>query len=87
MNTTSEALKLLEQARQATQAATVVIDDLIAPHDYQDVAALVCRAAFELIEATHALMQSQDESAFDALERAEDLLDSVYAIIDGETDE
>ncbi len=50
-------------------------------------ATLVTQAAAELLEAAAQLMHSQDESALDALGRADDLLDAVYDIIDGETDE
>ncbi len=87
MNTTSAAITLLEQALASTQQAARVIDDLIAPHDYQDVAALVTRAAAAVLEAAAQLMQSQDEAALESLETADDLLDSVYDIIDAETDE
>lgn len=87
MNTSADAVKLLEQARTASREAAQVIDDLIVEHDYQDVASLVARSAAALLEAAALLMQSNDEDALDALERADDLLDSVYDIIDAETDE
>lgn len=87
MNTSTEALRLLQEALSTTRAATQVIDNLIADHDYQDVASLVSQAAAALLESATLLMQSKDESALDALEQADDLLDSVYNIIDGETDE
>ena len=87
MNTSSEALQRLQDALAKTRAAKQVVNDLIVEHDYQDVAALVTEAAESLLEAAVSLMQSQDEAALNALEQADDLLDSVYAIIDGETDE
>ena len=87
MNTSTRAIELLQQAQRSTTEARAVIDDLLAPHDYQDVATLVTQAAVELLEAAAQLMHSQDEAALDALGRADDLLDAVYDIIDGETDE
>jgi hypothetical protein len=82
MNTSTEALRLLQEARGKAEAAAQVISDLIVAHDYQDVAALVTQAAVALLDAAEELMKSQDER-----ERADDLLDAVYDIIDGETDE
>jgi hypothetical protein len=87
MNTSTRAIDLLAQAQRSTTEARAVIDDLIAPHDYQDVATLVAQAAAELLQAAADLMHSQDEAALDALGRADDLLDAVYDIIDGETEE
>lgn len=87
MNTSNEAIRLLQEAQSNAQAAKRVIDDLIVAHDYQDVATLVTQAAASLLEAAAYLMQSKDENALDTLEQADDLLDAVYAIIDGETDD
>lgn len=87
MNTSSEAVRLLQEALASTHAAKQVINDLIVEHDYQDVATLVTQAAAALLEAAAQLMQSKDEDALNALEQADDLLDAVYAIIDGETDD
>ena len=87
INTSSEASKRLEQALATTREAVSVIDNLIADHEYQDVASLVAQAAAKLVEAASALMQSNDETGLVALESADDLLDAVYDIIDGETDE
>ncbi len=87
INTSSEASKRLEQALVTTREAVSVIDNLIADHEYQDVASLVAQAAAKLLEAASALMQSNDETGLAALESADDLLDAVYDIIDGETDE
>jgi hypothetical protein len=64
-----------------------VIDNLIVAHDYQDVASLVAKASAELVSSTMLLLQSDPDAALDALERADDLLDAVYDIIDAETDE
>jgi hypothetical protein len=86
MNTTAEAVKLLQQALTTTQAAAGTIESLIAPHDYQDVAALISQAAAALLESASLLMQSQDEAALEALENADDLLDAVYDIIDSDLD-
>ena len=87
INTSGEATKRLEQALATTREATSIIDNLIADHEYQDVASLVTQAAGKLLEAAAALMQSKDEDGIAALESADDLLDAVYDIIDGETDE
>jgi hypothetical protein len=87
MNTSSEAITKLKKALETSHEAKTVIDNLIAVHDYQDVASLVVEAAATLLEAAISLMQSQDEIALDQVEAAEDLLDSAYSIIDGEVDE
>jgi len=87
MNTSAEAIRLLEEALKDAQAAVKVIDDLIVEHQYQDVALLVSQAAATLLQSATLLMQSKDEDALDTLEQADDLLDEVYTIIDGETDE
>lgn len=87
MNTSSEASQRLQQALATTREAINIIDNLIVEHDYQDVASLVGQAAEKLLEAASALMQSDDEAGLQALEGADDLLDAVYDIIDGETDE
>ena len=87
INTSGEASKRLEQALATSREAASIIDNLIAEHEYQDVALLVTQAAGKLLEAAAALMQSDDEAGIGALESADDLLDAVYDIIDGETDE
>lgn len=87
MNTSTEAVNRLESARQAAQSAQDVIENLIAEHDYQDIALLLTRAADTLLESARLLMQSKDEDALSTLENAEDLLDAVWEIIEGEVDE
>lgn len=87
MNTSNEAVKQLEQALTTAQTAQSVIDNLVAPHDYQDVASLVTQAGAALLNAAALLLQKQDENAFEFIEAAEDLLDSVYDIIEGDIDE
>lgn len=87
MNTSIEAVNTLQQATLTARNAVSIIDNLVAEHDYQDVASLVANAAAALLEAAALLMQSNDEDAFGALERADDLLDAVYEIIDADTDE
>ena len=87
INTSGAATKRLEQALATTREAVSIIDNLIADHEYQDVASLVTQAAGKLLEAAASLMQSKDEDGIGALESADDLLDAVYDIIDGETDE
>lgn len=85
--TTQEVTKQLEQARAATQAALTALNDLIVPHDYQDVATLVGKAALELLQATQALMQADDTTAFAAIERADELIDGAFEIVDAELDD
>lgn len=87
MNTSAEAIRLLQEAITTAQAAKRVIDDLITQHDYQDVATLVTQASTTMLESAVLLMQSKDEEALNTLEQADDLLDEVYNIINGETDE
>lgn len=87
MNTTSRASELLQQALTSARQAEGVVNDLIVAHDYQDVALLVTQAASALLEAAALLMQSEAEAAFDQIEQAEDLLDTVYNIIESELDE
>lgn len=87
MNTAPQAIDHLQQALSAARAAQGVIDDLIVAHDYQDVASLVTEAAAALLDAAARLMQMDDEAAFDLIERAEDILDQVYEIIESDLDE
>jgi hypothetical protein len=87
MNTSTQVIQTLEQARSQTNAATAMIHDLIAPHDYQDVAVLVAQAAEALLEAAVRLMQADDEAAFVAMERADDRLEEVYDIIEADLDD
>lgn len=86
MNTSAEALKQIQAALAQAQAAQEVVDNLIATHDYQDVTSLVLQATTKLLAAATALMQSDDESALSDIENAEDLLDSVYDVIEGDLD-
>ena len=86
MNTSTEALRLLREALTKAEAATAVIDDLLAPHDYQDVAMLVVRASALMLQSTMRLLESNPDAALVALEGADDLLDAVYDVIDSETD-
>lgn len=81
MNTSTEARKQLEQALAQAQSATEVINNLVAAHDYQDVAALVTRAGAMLLASGLALMNNDDETALDHIDTAEDLLDNIYDII------
>lgn len=87
MNTSAEALRLLRQAQAETQQAGAIIDDLIAPHDYQDVASVVAKASAALLDSAIRMLESNPDAALEALETADDLLDAVYDIIDSETDE
>ncbi len=85
--TSSEVVKQLELAQAATQAAINALNSLIVPHDYQDVAAFVAKASLQLLQATHALMQSDDTRAFAAIEQADELLDGAFEIIDSELED
>ncbi len=87
MHTSAQAAQLLQEALTKAQAANDVINDLIVEHEYQDVASLIAQAGAALLEAASRLMQSDEAAGLEALDAAEDLLDEVYVIIDGETDE
>jgi hypothetical protein len=87
MNTSAKAIELLQIALTNTQSATAVIGDLLVEHEYQDVASLVTQASAALLESAILLMQFKDDFAVEKMEQAENLLDSVYGIIDGETDD
>ena len=87
MNTSAEAIKQLQQALSTTRDAEQTINNLVANHNYQDVAGLVTQAAAALLESAALLMQSDDEAALDAIEIADDLLNSVYGIIDADLDD
>jgi hypothetical protein len=84
MNTSTEAINRLESARQAVLSAQDVLENLIAAHDYQDVAVLLTRSTATLLESITLLMQMKDEEALNTLDSAEDLLDAVWEIIEGE---
>jgi len=87
MHTSTEASQLLQEALAKTRAAAQVINNLVIEHEYQDVAVLVAQAGAALMEAAMLLLESKDEEALDSIEQADDLLDAVYKIIDGEIDE
>ncbi len=87
MNTSAEALRLLQQAAGETNQAINVIDNLVVEHDFQDVASLIAQAANALLTSAQQLMQSNDVAAFEAMETAEDFLDAVYNIIDADLGE
>lgn len=84
MKTSSDVTEQLRAAIDKTQAAQSTLDDLVAVHDYQDVATLVIQAAEALLHAAAALMQSQDQNALELVESAEDLIDEIYTVIDGD---
>ena len=85
--TSSEVIRQLEQAQAATQAALSALNGLIVPHEYQDVAVFVAKAAAELLVATHALMQNDDTRAFVAIEQADELIGGAFDIIDSELED
>src|SRR4051812_8180056 len=87
MNTSAQAIQLLQTALTNTQSATAVIENLVVEHEYQDVTSLITQASAALLETAILLMQSKDDPALQKLEQAEDMLDMVYKIIDGETDD
>lgn len=87
MQTSVAATQQLELALEATKSATDIIENLVAEHLYQDVASLVTQAASALIEAANALMRLDDSSAIEFLDKADDLLDDIFYIIDAETDD
>ena len=85
--TSSEAIKRLENAQNELKAATQVIQNLIAPHDYADVAVFVVRAAEALSRAAIALMGSDDAAAFEAIDQSDDLMDAAFEIVSGDLDD
>lgn len=87
METSGQAARQIQDALASVQAAQTTINNLVIAHEYQDVALLLVQAGAQLLEAAAHLLDSQDEAAFEAIDSAEDLLDEVYKIIDGETDE
>ena len=86
MNTSSEVAKQLQETIEKLQTAQNTLENLIAVHDYQDVTALVIQSAEALLHAAVALMQSEDNNAIELVESAEDLLEEMYKIIDGDLD-
>jgi hypothetical protein len=87
MNTSTEAIRQLEQALENARQGVKTIDNLIIEHDYQDVASLLAQSAAALLESAAALMKNEDEPALEHLSRADDLLDAVWNIIDSEVDD
>lgn len=87
MNTTPEAINKLEQAQQLARQAAAILDDLIVPNDFQDVAGLTALAAAELLKATTLLLQSKPDEAIKAIEECDELVDEVYDIIEEDTSE
>ncbi len=87
MNTSSEATKQLQASLASAQQAADTIENLIAAHDYQDIALLITHAAGKMLEAATLLMQKDDEKALDMVEAAENLIDEVYKIIGGDLEE
>lgn len=82
--TSGEAVSQLETAAQQAHKAALTIDNLLAAHDYQDVAGIAARAGQALLEAAAAFMKNDDEAAFRSIDAAEDFLDVLYDIVDGE---
>ncbi len=85
--TSGEAITQLEAAITGAHTAAHTIENLLAAHDYQDVAVLAARAGKALLEAAVALMKNDDEAAFRSIETSEDLLDALYDIVDGDLGE
>ncbi|MGB7341067.1 MAG: hypothetical protein WBC91_19380 [Phototrophicaceae bacterium] len=86
MKTSADVIKQLQEAVEKSQAAQQTLENLIAVHDYQDVAALVMQSSEALLHATIAFLQSDDKTALDLVESAEDLLEDMYNVIDGDLD-
>jgi hypothetical protein len=85
--TSGEAVNQLETAAQQAHKAALTIDNLLAAHDYQDVAGIAARAGQALLDAAAAFMKSDDEAAFRAIDTAEDFMDALYDIVGGELDD
>ncbi|MEL6403338.1 MAG: hypothetical protein AAFV98_01700 [Chloroflexota bacterium] len=86
MKTSADAIKDLQEALAKAQEAQNTINNLTATHDYQDVTGMVVQAANGLLEAAIAFMQHDDSKALALVEAAEDLLDDMYDVIDGDLD-
>lgn len=86
MNTSQEAIKQLQSSISSAQEAADTIENLIAVHDYQDVAGLATLAAASMLEAASKFMEKNDAVAFEALEDAEELVDAIYGIVDEDLD-
>lgn len=86
MNTSTEAVKKLEAAIETAQNAESVIAELVAPHDYQDVAQLLTRAGNSLLQAASLLMQKEAAQGLEFLDSAEELIDAVYDIIEADSE-
>jgi vacuolar-type H+-ATPase subunit E/Vma4 len=87
MNTSVEATKKLQDAAKMVKEAQKVIDNLLAPHDYQDVASLVSQAAAAMLESATLFMEKHDEDALAKIEEADNLVEAMYDIIEGDLDE
>ena len=86
MNTSQEAIKQLQSSLSGAKDAADTIENLIAVHDYQDVAGLATLAAASLLEAATKLMEKDDTAAFGAIDDAEELIDAIYGIVDEDLD-
>lgn len=87
MSTSNDVIQALNDARASTAQIQALLNDLIVEHTFQDVATLSLAAAAELLQTTQHFMEQQDEPAIDSLERVDELLDELYAIIEGDLDE
>jgi ABC-type transporter Mla subunit MlaD len=86
MSNAQDVIARLEAAQQSVKEASEAIDDLITVHDYQDVAALIAKAAERLLEATKQLMEKNSSEALETIEVAEDYIDEMYDIIEEDLD-
>jgi len=87
MKTSHDAIRQLQESLETAKAAADTIDDLIAVHDYQDVAGLATVAAASLLTAASKFMEKDDEAAFSAIENAEEAIDAIYGIVDEDLSE
>lgn len=87
MQTSAEAINQLTDSLNAAKKAADTIENLIATHDYQDVAMLVTLAATKMLESATLMMQKDPEAALDALDSADDFVEEVFKIINEDTDE
>jgi ABC-type transporter Mla subunit MlaD len=86
MSNAQDVIARLEAAQKSVKEASEAIDDLITVHDYQDVAALIAKAAERLLEATKQLMEKNSSEALETIEVAEDYIDEMYDIIEEDLD-
>lgn len=84
MKTSQDVIRHLEKIIQEAESTEAMMDDLTAPHAYEDVARLSLQGAVALLKASCAFMQTHDEEALEDIDNAEDYIEGIYDIIEGD---